>query len=119
VSQLRILLVVAGVGVISGLLGNSGGFLLAPLFIAVLRMPMRRALGTSLALATLLAIPGTITHAALGHIDWAVTATLACGAAPMAMIGARFALRLRDSALVLSYGLGLTALAGGLLLFAR
>jgi uncharacterized membrane protein YfcA len=115
----RVLAVAAVVGVVSGLLGNSGGFLLAPLFIAVLGMPVRRALGTSLALAGLLAIPGTIVHAWLGHINWSVTAVFALGAIPLALFGARAALHIKERALTLAYGAGLAFVAGGLLLFAR
>ena len=38
------------------------------------------------------AIPGTISHALLGHIDWRIAAGLAVGVIPGAMIGARFTL---------------------------
>jgi uncharacterized protein len=106
-------------GVVSGLLGNSGGFLLAPLFVSVLRMPMRRALGSSLVISTAFAVPGTVVHAWLGHIDWSVTLAFGLGAIPLATMGARAALRLRERTLALTYGFGLTALAGGLLVLAH
>src|SRR4051812_29600548 len=118
-STVRVLGVAALVGLVSGLLGNSGGFLLAPLFVAVLGMPMRRALGTSLALATALAIPGTIVHAWLGHIDWTVTAAFGLAAVPLAAVGARTAMQMRPRTLSLAYGMGLASLAGGLLVFAH
>ena len=118
-STTRILVVAAAVGLFSGLLGNSGGFLLAPLFIAVLHMPMRRALGTSLALATALAIPGTVVHAWLGHIDWTVTVAFGLAAVPLAAVGARTAMQMRPRTLTLTYGIGLAGLAGGLLVFAH
>jgi len=118
-STTRILVVAAVVGVSSGLLGNSGGFLLAPLFIAVLHMPMRRALGTSLALATALAIPGTLVHAWLGHIDWSVTLAFGLAAVPLGAVGARTAMQMRQRTLTLAYGIGLAGLAGGLLVFAH
>jgi len=118
-STARIFVVAAVVGVLSGLLGNSGGFLLAPLFIAVLHMPMRGALGTSLALATALAIPGTLVHAWLGHIDWTVTLAFGLAAVPLAAVGARTAVQMRQRTLTLAYGIGLASLAGGLLVFAH
>jgi uncharacterized membrane protein YfcA len=111
--------VVAVVGAVSGLLGNSGGFLLAPLFIGVLRMPVRRALGTSLALAAALAVPGTIVHAWLGHIDWSLTLAFGLAAVPLASAGARAALRLRERHLTTAYAFGIATLAGGLLVFAH
>jgi uncharacterized membrane protein YfcA len=118
-SARRVAVVVGTVGFVSGLLANAGGFLLAPLFMRALHMPVRRALGTSILLATVLAVPGTVVHAWLGHIDWTVTAVFAFGAMPLATMGARFALRVRANAFRLVYGFGLTTVAGGLLLFAH
>ncbi len=118
-STARITTIAAVVGIVSGLLGNSGGFLLAPLFMTALRMPLRRALGTSLAVSAGLAVPGTVVHAWLGHIDWSLTLAFGLASVPLANVGARIALRLRERALTLSYGFGLTALAGGLLVFAH
>jgi uncharacterized membrane protein YfcA len=118
-STARITTITAIVGIVSGLLGNSGGFLLAPLFMTALHMPVRRALGTSLAISAVLAVPGTVVHAWLGHIDWSLTLAFGLASIPLANVGARIALRLRERALTLSYGFGLTALAGGLLVFAH
>ncbi|HEV7525062.1 MAG TPA: sulfite exporter TauE/SafE family protein [Acidimicrobiia bacterium] len=119
VSRPRTVAVVAGAGLISGLLGNSGGFLLAPLFVNVLRMPIRRALGTSLALATALAVPGTIVHAWLGHIDWTLALVFGLGAVPFATFGATMAMRIRERSLSVAYGIGIATLSAGLLVFAR
>jgi uncharacterized membrane protein YfcA len=113
----RIMVVVGVVGFISGLLGNSGGFLLAPLFISVLGMDVRRALGTSLALSAFLAIPGTIVHAWLGHIDWSLTLAFGLASVPFAVLGARTALRVKERSLTFAYGLGLASLAAGMLAF--
>jgi uncharacterized protein len=111
--------VVAVAALVSGLLGNSGGFLLAPLFMSVLHMPVRRALGTSLALAAALAVPGTIVHAFLGHIDWSLTLVFGLASVPLATLGATTALRVRERSLTLAYGFGIAMLSGGLLVFAR
>jgi uncharacterized protein len=119
VAVARVVLVAGAVGVVSGLLGNSGGFLLAPLFVSVLAMPVHRAIGTSLALSALLAIPGTIVHAWLGHIDWSITLVFGLASVPLARAGAHVGLRMRARSLSLAFGAGLTTLAGGLLLVAR
>lgn len=116
---LSILVVVGAVGFVSGLLGNSGGFLLAPLFMSVLGLPVHRALGTSLLLATCLAVPGTIVHAWLGHIDWSLTVAFGLAGVPAAAAGARLAVRTHSQPLTLAYGAGLATLAGGLLAFAH
>jgi uncharacterized membrane protein YfcA len=115
----RVLIVVGIVGFVSGLLGNSGGFLLAPLFMSVLGMPIHRALGTSLVLATCLAVPGTLVHAWLGHIDWSLTLAFGLASAPAAGFGAHLALRTKARSLRLAYGAGLATLAGGLLALAH
>jgi uncharacterized membrane protein YfcA len=103
-------------GLISGLLGNSGGFLLAPLGVTVLGLPLKRALGTSLAAAAVLAIPGTVVHAALGHIDWSVSLVFGLASIPLSAVGARLALRSAADRLELVFGAALVLLGGGLLL---
>ena len=84
---------VAAVAFVSGLLANSGGFLLAPLFVALLHMPLKRALGTSLGISLALAIPGTIVHAALGHIHWPLTIAFGIASVPFARLGAHLSMR--------------------------
>lgn len=115
-SVAAIVAVVGLTGLLSGLLANSGGFLLAPLFITALRLPLKSALGTSLAASAVLAVPGTITHAALGHIDWAVTALFLVSAVPLSRYGARVALRTRADRLERAYGAFLVAISAALLL---
>lgn len=92
------------VGLASGLLANSGGFLLAPLYMTVLRLPIKRALASSLAVASVLAIPGTVVHAALGHIDWVIVAVFASTSVPLSFLGARVALRTDPTQLERMYG---------------
>ena len=110
-----LLAVGAVVGLAAGLLANSGGFLLAPLYLAVVRLPIKPALAASLAVSAVLAVPGTIVHAALGHIDWTVTAVLALTSLPAARFGARVALATQSRRLERIYGAGLAALGLALL----
>jgi uncharacterized membrane protein YfcA len=105
-------------GLAAGLLANSGGFLLAPLFIAVLGMAIKPALGTSLAVAAVLAVPGTLVHLALGHLDLHVVAAFALGSVPLSRLGARVALRTDPSRLERGYGAVLALLGGGFLVAA-
>ncbi|WP_426572406.1 sulfite exporter TauE/SafE family protein [Aquihabitans sp. McL0605] len=105
-------------GLAAGLLANSGGFLLAPLFIAVLGMAIKPALGTSLAVAAVLAVPGTLIHLALGHIDMTVVAAFALGSVPLSGLGARVALRTDPSRLERGYGAVLALLGTGFLIAA-
>jgi uncharacterized membrane protein YfcA len=95
--------VYAGIGLVagfvSGLLGIGGGLVIVPLLAGWLGMPLKRALGTSLMTIPALVIPGTIVHAILGHIDWAVFAFLTLGAVPGARLGAGIALGARERTL--------------------
>jgi uncharacterized membrane protein YfcA len=91
-------------GFVSGLLGVGGGIVFVPLVTTMLGMPLKRALGTSLVLIAIIAVPGTIVHAALGHIDWAIFAVLVVGVVPGARIGARLALGTREPTLRLLVG---------------
>jgi uncharacterized membrane protein YfcA len=104
------------VGVISGLLANSGGFLLAPLYVAVLRLPIKAAFASSLAVAAALAVPGTIVHAALGHLDWTLVAVFAATSVPLSFLGARVALRTDPARLERLYGAAISLLGIGFLI---
>ncbi|MDQ6726964.1 MAG: sulfite exporter TauE/SafE family protein [Actinomycetota bacterium] len=115
----RLVAVSAITGLASGLLANSGGFLLAPLYVAVLRRPLKTSFACSLAVAAALAVPGTIVHALLGHIDWAVVLVFGACSVPLSYLGARVALRADAARLERIYGAALTALGIGFLLAGR
>ncbi len=108
--RLRLAAVTLFIGFVSGLLANSGGFLLAPCYARFLKMPLKQAFACSLAVSMVLAVPGTLTHWWLGHISWPTVAWLAAGSIPLSYLGARVAVRTRSAALERWYGLALTAL---------
>jgi uncharacterized membrane protein YfcA len=101
----------ACVGAFSGLLANAGGILFGPLFIRWLRLPPKKALACSLVCAATLAVPATVTHVLLGHVDWVIVAALSVAALPSSYMGARLAIRMKDKTLVRVYGV-LLALFG-------
>ena len=98
-------------GFVSGLLGVGGGIVLVPAFTVLIGMPLKRALGTSLLVISVLVVPGTLVHWALGHIDWAIFLALTIGVVPGARIGARFGLSIGEPALRVAVGAFLLALA--------
>ena len=108
--RIRLLLIALGVGVISGLLANAGGFLLAPAYARFLRRPIKVSFACSLAVSAALAVPGTIVHAYLGHISWSVAGLIALGSVPFSYLGAKVAIRTKSSHLERLYGIVLTAL---------
>ncbi len=108
--RFRLIVVATGVGLISGLLANAGGFLLVPSYTNFLRQPIKKAFACSLAVSSVLALPGTIVHAYLGHISWTVTGLVALGSVPFSYVGTKLAIRTRSVKLERWYGLVLTGL---------
>jgi uncharacterized membrane protein YfcA len=98
-------------GLLSGLLGIGGGVVMVPGFTQWVGMPVKRAIGTSLACVALFAVPGTITHALLDNIDWRFGLLLAVGVIPGARLGAHLAIGADDQRLrlVVAGFLGLTS----------
>lgn len=95
------------VGFASGLLANAGGFLLAPLFARILRLDLKTAFACSLVGAAALAIPGTVVHVLLGHVDWKIVLVYGLGSVPFAYLGAATAVRMRTRVLEPVFGAAL------------
>jgi uncharacterized membrane protein YfcA len=80
---------VAGAGVVSGLLAIGGGTLLVPILVMALGFTTARAAGTSLVVAAVLTVPTIAAHWMLGNIDWGVAGAFALGMVPASMLSAR------------------------------
>lgn len=76
-------------GILGGYVGVGGGFIMVPLFMTLLKMPMKATSGTSLIAVCILAIPGVITQGVLGNVDWLMGLAIAVGSMPGAVVGAR------------------------------
>jgi len=107
---------VAGVGFAAGLLANSGGFLLVPVFLLIAGLGMRAAAGTSMLVAVVLTLPTLATHWALGHIDWGVATGFALGLVPGTIVGSRLIRRLPTAAAQRGFGAILLLFGGWYLL---
>lgn len=110
----RDVLVACGIGALAGLysgfLGLGGGFLIVPLLRRGFGMSQRAAVGTSLTAVAILAIPGTVTHALLGNIDWPVAIGLAVGVIPGATLGAKLMVRSSERTAKVAFALLMVAL---------
>jgi uncharacterized membrane protein YfcA len=104
-------LIGASAGLLSGLLGIGGGVLMVPAFVQFAGFRVKQAIATSLACVGAFAVPGTITHVALDHVDWRVAVALIAGVIPGARLGAVLTIRANDARLRLVVGvfLGVTA----------
>lgn len=87
-SYLGLALAGIGVGVFSGMLGIGGGVLMIPLMMYVYNVPLKTAIGTSLAVIIPTALSATFTHYAKGNIDWRIALILAAGTVIGGPIGA-------------------------------
>jgi uncharacterized membrane protein YfcA len=112
----QLLVIGAVTGSYSGFLGLGGGFVLVPLLTRWLRYDIKRAIGTSLLAIAILAVPGTITHALLGHIDWKIAALLIVGVVPGAWLGSRVTLGSSDRAIRIGFSVMLVLVGGWLAL---
>ena len=76
-------------GLASGYVGVGGGFIMVPLMMSILHVPMKLTSGTSLIAVMILAVPGTVTQALLGNINWIAGIAVDCGSIPGATLGAK------------------------------
>lgn len=99
------------VGVLSGLLANSGGVLLVPLCIVVLGLTAARAAGTSIVAAGALSLPTLLVHWSLGHIDWPVALVFGLGMLPGSLAGSRASDRIPEALARQLFGVALVGFA--------
>ena len=86
---LKITLLGLAVGVISGLVGAGGGFLLVPALVLLAGLPMPLAVGTSLVIIAMQSFAGFAGHLANEHIDWKLAGMVTAAAVVGALIGGR------------------------------
>jgi uncharacterized protein len=77
------LVVLAGlaVGLLTGVVGVGGGFLIVPALV-LLALPMREAIGTSLAIIATNCVVGFIGYMGQVHVDWRAVALVTAGTVP-------------------------------------
>ena len=85
----RIVLLGMAVGVISGLVGAGGGFLLVPALALLAGLPMPIAVGTSLVVIAMQSFAGFAGHLATEQIDWRLAGLVTAAAVVGALIGGR------------------------------
>ena len=84
----------ASTGVVSGLVGAGGGFLVVPALALVGGLSMGDAVGTSLLVIAMQSLAGFARHAAHTPLDWTLLGVVAAAAILGSLVGARFASRL-------------------------
>jgi len=74
------------VGILVGLTGVGGGSLMTPLLVLLFGLEPRAAVGTDLLYASLTKAAGSAVHGFAGTVDWRITARLAAGSLPAAVL---------------------------------
>ncbi|MFF4761095.1 TSUP family transporter [Streptomyces sp. NPDC001292] len=103
----------AGLGAVTGLLGVGGGFLAVPALVSVLRLPMRKAVGTSLVVILINSVASLATRLAAGgtSLDLAIFGPFVGAAVLGAWDGKRLAAKLSGAALQRTFAALLLAMA--------
>lgn len=91
-------------GLASGYVGVGGGFIMVPLMLSIIGIPMRKASGTSLIAVMILAIPGVIEQGIIGNINYLAGIAVVIGTIPGAVIGAKLVTKVPERTLRLLFG---------------
>lgn len=91
-------------GLASGYVGVGGGFIMVPLMLSIIGIPMRKASGTSLIAVMILAIPGVIEQGIIGNINYFAGIAIVIGTIPGAVIGAKLVTKVPERTLRLLFG---------------
>ena len=108
--------VAVAVGVLTGLVGVGGGFLIVPALVLLARVPMHQAVGTSLLVIALNSAAGFGGYIGTMNIDWAFLARFTAVTIAGALVGAAMASRVPVAALRRAFAVFLLAV-GGVVLF--
>lgn len=100
----KILLQGAGVGLISGLVGAGGGFLLVPALALLGGLPMPVAVGTSLVVISMQSFAGLAGHLATDSIDWKLAGMITAAAVAGSVVGGLLISRVDPGVLRKAFG---------------
>ena len=103
-------------GLASGYVGVGGGFIMSPMMLGILGIPMLYASGTSLIAVMILAIPGVIEQGIIGNINYLAGIAVVIGTIPGAVIGAKLVTKVPERTLRLLFGCFLIVAAAMLVL---
>lgn len=106
-----VLLVGLGVGVLTGLLGIGGGFVLVPALVILANVPMRQAVGTSLTVIAMNTVAGYLGYRGQVEVPWMLVLQFGAIAAVGIVIGSALVPRIPQAGLKKSFGVLLIVLS--------
>jgi len=93
-----------GIGVLGGLVGQGGSFILIPLAVTLLRVPLRIAMGSNMVIIFFASLAGFLGKAATGQVSPLLVAVLLAGILPGSLAGVALSRRVPTGALRLTLG---------------
>lgn len=105
-----------GVGVLTGLVGVGGGFLIVPALVLLSGIPMKIAIGTSLVIVAAKSYSGFAGYVAAVPVDWSIMASFTAVTVAGSFVGTRVAHRFSQETLKRSFGVFLVFVASYILL---
>ena len=107
-----VLTATALIGILSGMLGITGGIIKLPIMVLLCGVPMGVAVATSTVMVAVTALCGVLGHAANGNVEWTTGAILAVAAVIAGTIGSRISLQMNKSKLKRVFGVVVLLIAG-------
>jgi uncharacterized membrane protein YfcA len=104
------------VGILTGLLGVGGGFLIVPALVMLVGLPMQQAVGTSLVIIAMNSLAGLLGHLGESAIDWGLISIFAITGILGTFTGTRLADRIPSKYLQRLFAVFIIALGSFLLL---
>jgi uncharacterized membrane protein YfcA len=104
-----------GVGVLTGMVGVGGGFLIVPALVLLIGLPMHEAVGTSLVVIALNSAAGVAGYAGRVAVDWGAMALFTALAVAGVLLGAGLAPRVPAERLRRWFAIFLVLMAGWIL----
>lgn len=114
-SLLLILTSGLGVGVLTGILGVGGGFVIVPALVMLVGLPMSQAVGTSLVIIALNSLAGFVGHVSYAACDIPILAIFAVGGVLGVLAGTRLCSQVSPKTLRLVFAVLVLCLAAYLL----
>lgn len=105
-----------GVGVLTGLVGVGGGFLIVPALVLLSGIPMKLAIGTSLVIVAAKSYSGFAGYVGAVPVDWTTMALFTSVTVAGSFVGTRIAHRFSQETLKRSFGFFLVFVASYMLL---
>jgi len=93
-----------GIGLLGGLVGQGGSFILIPMAVALLKVPLRIAMGSNMVIIFFASLAGFLGKAATGQVPLLLAGALLAGILPGSLAGVALSRRVSTEALRVALG---------------